>query len=734
MKRLIQLMSVALCMTVLLSAGLASVFALSMNSVAIGEPKTTPAVLTATADEPQPQPAKLYKNESVYVIAAPDGKVERIIVSDWIQNRARLSAVTDVNALTMLENVKGNETYTMNAENMCVWQAEGKDLYLKGESTAPLPVDLSLSYRLNGRPIDPSELAGKSGEVAIRFDYTNNAYEDVEIDGKTERIYVPFLMLSGMLLDSEKFTDVTVTNGKVISDGDRQIIAGIAFPGLNDSLGLAGTEFALPEYVEVRAQVKGFEIGTTVTIATNAPINSIDPARLDSLDSLKDAAKQLGDAMHSLTDGSSQLYTGLSTLLDKSSELTAGIDALYNGAVQLSDGAAQLSKGTADLNDGAVKVDLGMIDLSVGLNTLTDNNAAINGGSDQTFRSLLSTARDGLTAKGLDVPELTPANYSAVLDGVIASLSEESVTAKAQAAAREQVAAAVEANRAAVEAAVTAAVRQNVQSEVEAGVRLQVTAGVLNALGYSPEDYAAAAAAGLVSDEVQAQVVAAVDTQMASDEIRATVEALTDQNMQSEQVQAAVAANTEQQISALIEENMQSEQVQTAIADAVAEAKAGSAAVSALKTQLDSYAYFNYGLKQYTSGVSSAATGASQLSAGTGQLKDGSAAVKDGAAALYEGAVKLRDGILTLKEGVPALQEGVSKLRDGSMQLSEGLRRFDEEGVSKLTALFDGKLGSLSKRLKATIEVSRRYRSYTGLTDEMDGEVKFIYKTDELHP
>lgn len=734
MKRLIQLMSVALCLTILLSASLASVFALSMNGVAIGEPASAAAdTLTATPDEPQPREAKLYKNESVYVIAGADGKVDKIIVSDWIQNLAELPTVTDVNALMSLENVKGDETYTMNADNMCVWQAQGKDLYLKGESKTPLPVDLSLSYRLDGQPIAPDALVGRSGDVTIRFDYTNNAYEDVEIDGKTERIYVPFLMLSGMVLDSESFTDVTVTNGKVISDGDRSIVAGIAFPGLNESLGLAGTEFNLPDCVEVRAHVEDFTLGTTITVATNAPLNSLDTSKLDGLDDIESAAKQLDDAMHALIDGSSQLYTGLSTLLDKSAELTAGIDALYSGASRLADGAQQVDQGASELNSGAVKIDLGMIDLSAGLNTLSGNNAALTGGSDQTFRSILATARDGLVAKGLDVPALTPGNYSSVLDGIVANLSDESVASQAQDAARAQVTAAVEANRDTVEAAVTAAVRENVQAEVESGVRAQVTAGVLKALGYSPEDYTAAVAAGLVTDAVQAQVNGAVDAQMSTDEIQATISALTEQNMQGEQAQAAVAANTDQQISALIEQNLQGEQVQAAIADALAKAAAGREAVNALKAQLDSYSYFNSGLKEYTSGVASAAAGANQLSAGASQLKNGSSALKSGTRSLYEGAVKLRDGILTLKNGVPALTEGVSKLKDGSMQLSEGLSRFNDEGISKVVSLLDGDLGSISKRLKATIEVSRRYKSYTGLTDEMDGEVKFIYKTEELN-
>lgn len=732
MNRLIKLMSVTLCLTILLSASLVGVLALTRGSAADETDDAPVMTLAAAAAAEEEVQATLYKSESVYVIAGADGKVERIIVSDWIKNPEHAETITDFSVLGDIQNVKGYETYTLNADNMCVWQAAGKDLYLRGDGKEPLPVDLSLSYTLDGAPIAPDELVGKSGDITIRFDYKNNAYEDVEIDGVKTRIYVPFMMLSGLLLDTDVFSDVTVTNGKVISDGDRCIVAGIAFPGLTEDLGLTGGEFSLPEYVEIHAHAENFSLGTTITIATNSLVNKIDASKLDSLDSLKDSVKQLTDAMTALTDGSSQLYTGLNTLLEKSEELTAGIDALYDGASQLSDGAAQLSQGAADLNSGAIRIDSGMISLSEGLSTLSYNNDALVYGSDQTFLSILSTARNALIEQGLDVPELTPDNYAAVLDGIINNLSEENATAMAQAAAKEQVTATVEANRAAVEAAVTEAVRANVRAEVEAGVRAQVTAGVLATLGYSAEDYAAAVEAGLVGEDVQAQVNGAVEAQMGSDEVVGTIDALTEENMQSDQVQAIIRANTADQILALIDQNMQSDAVQTAIAEGVAKAQAGAAAVQALKEQLDNYAYFNSGLKAYTSGVASASDGASQLSAGAGQLKDGTAALKDGSASLADGAVKLRDGILTLKDGVPALTEGVSKLRDGAMQISDGLKRFSEEGVGKLVALLDGDISGIAKRLKATLEVSARYKSYTGLTDEMDGDVKFIYRTDGL--
>ncbi|MBQ9471507.1 MAG: hypothetical protein IJU73_00030 [Ruminococcus sp.] len=735
MKRLIKLMSIALCVTIALSASLASVFALSLGGISLG-----------SSDKATPDEADIYKEETVYVMAQADGKVDKIIVSDWIRNNKKAATIKDVSTVSDIENVKTDASFTLDSDNMRVWQADGKDLYLEGTGTAKLPVDLSVTYSLDGKAIAPEDALGKSGKVTIRFDYTNNQYENVKIDGKEERIYVPFMMLSGMLLDGEKFSNVKVTNGKVVSDGDRVIVAGIAFPGLRHDLGLSKKDADIPDYFEITADVEDFAMGSTVTLAANGLFNKIDPKDLDDLDKLNESMDKLDTAMSALIDGSSQLYTGLETLLEASGELSSGVDQLYDGAVQLSDGAKKLddgaeklSDGAGTLSDGTVKVDIGALDLSSGLSLLDSNSAALNYGSDLTFTSILSTARKGLIDAGLEVPELTADNYTYVLNKLLDELSDDNVRAMAQAAAKEKVTAAVEANRDAVVAGVTQAVEQNVRAKVEAGVQAQVKAQVLAALGYGVEDYEAAVSAGLVDEATQAQVNGAIEAQMTSDEVKATVDALTEQNMQGEEAQTAITQNTEAQIAALIEQNMQSDEVKQGIAEALAKAQAGRQSIEALKAQLDSYSEFNSGLKTYTGGVGSAAAGAGQLHSGTTQLKDGSASLKsgadelkDGTSQLSDGADELKDGILTLKDGVPSLVEGVSKLRDGSMQLSDGLKQLNEEGISKITSLLKGDLKGIAERLKATIKVSKNYKSYSGLAEGMDGDVKFLYKTAEV--
>lgn len=736
MKRLIKLMSIILCLAIALSTSLMGVFALSLQGVSLKSDDDK-----ATADE-----APLYKEETVYVMAKADGSVDKIIVSDWIKNNDHADVIKDVAALGDIENVKTDASFTMDSDNMRVWQTDGEDLYIQGKGTTPLPVDLSLTYTLDGKVVTPDEIAGKSGDVTIRFDYTNNQYENVEIDGKEERIYVPFFMLSGLFLDSSQFSDVHVTNGKVVSDGDRIIVAGIAFPGLQHDLGLSRDTVEIPDYFEITAHTDSFKLGTTVTIAANGLFDELGTDKIDSVKDLNDSLDKLDSAMSALIDGSSQLYSGLNTLLESSGTLTSGVDALYDGSVQLNDGAKQvnsgagaLENGAATLSAGSVTLDNGALDLYSGLNTLDLNSSKLTNGSNATFSALLSTARSSLQSAGLDVPELTKDNYAAVLDQLVSQLSDDNVKAKANAAAREKVTASVEANRDAVTAAVTAAVRENVAAQVTASVHDQVTTAVIGNLGYSVDEYNAAVAEGLVDEATQAQVAGAIESQMNSESTQNTIISLTDQNMQSDAVQATIASNTDAKIAALIDENMQSEEVQKAISDALASAKAGREKIAALKAQLDSYGTFDSGLQDYTNGVGSAAGGASQLHSGTTTLRNGAADLSAGATQLHsgtqslsDGASALTDGILTLKNGVPALTEGVTLLRDGAMTLNEGLKTFNTEGISKITSLKDSDLSKIATRLKATADVAKHYKSYSGLTDEMDGEVKFIYKTEEI--
>ena len=728
--RATKFISLALCAVVLFAAVGTSVFALTGEGKE-SEDENQETTINASAE------AETSKDETVYVLAGADGTVQKIIVSDWIKNAMAADSLEDKTELSDIENIKGDESFTLGGDNSCVWDAQGNDIYYQGNIEKELPVQMSVCYTLDGQAIAPEALAGQSGHVTIRFDYQNMQYEEVLLDGKTEKIYVPFTMLTGMLLDTEVFRNVTISNGKLINDGDRIAVVGIAFPGLQEDLAISKEKLDIPDYVEISADVENFEMGMTMTLATTELFGAIDSDKLD-LHELSDAMAELTDAMDQLMDGSSQLYDGLCTLLEKSGDLVSGINKLAEGAAQLKAGAESLDSGAAQLQAGAAQ-------LSSGLNTLNANSSSLNGGARQVFSSLLSMANTQLSEAGLSVPALTIDNYASVLDGVIASLDDTAVYQ----AALEQVTATVNANRGMIEEKVTEAVQAQVEAEVSAQVTAAVqetvtqavheneaqfrAAVIQQALGMTVEEYKAAIEAGLVTQEqqdavnaaVEAAMQAEIDARMQREEIQAQINAVTQQTvgeqMQSDEIQALIASNTELQVQQAISEAMSSDAVQAQLSAAAEGAKS----VIALKSSLDSYNAFYLGLITYTSGVSSAA-------AGENELKTGADALKAGTSELSAGAAELLQGIQTMKDSAPALVDGITQLRDGSMELSDGLKQFNEEGIQKLIEAVDGDLDGLSNRIRVTADVAKHYTSFSGISEDMDGDVKFIYKTDSI--
>ena len=728
--RATKFISLALCAVVLFAAVGTSVFALTGEGKE-SEDENQETTINASAE------AETSKDETVYVLAGADGTVQKIIVSDWIKNAMAADSLEDKTELSDIENIKGDESFTLGGDNSCVWDAQGNDIYYQGNIEKELPVQMSVCYTLDGQAIAPEALAGQSGHVTIRFDYQNMQYEEVLLDGKTEKIYVPFTMLTGMLLDTEVFRNVTISNGKLINDGDRIAVVGIAFPGLQEDLAISKEKLDIPDYVEISADVENFEMGMTMTLATTELFGAIDSDKLD-LHELSDAMAELTDAMDQLMDGSSQLYDGLCTLLEKSGDLVSGINKLAEGAAQLKAGAESLDSGAAQLQAGAAQ-------LSSGLNTLNANSSSLNGGARQVFSSLLSMANTQLSEAGLSVPALTIDNYASVLDGVIASLDDTAVYQ----AALEQVTATVNANRGMIEEKVTEAVQAQVEAEVSAQVTAAVqetvtqavheneaqfrAAVIQQALGMTVEEYKAAIEAGLVTQEqqdavnaaVEAAMQAEIDARMQREEIQAQINAVTQQTvgeqMQSDEIQALIASNTELQVQQAISEAMSSDAVQAQLSAAAEGAKS----VIALKSSLDSYNAFYLGLITYTSGVSSAAAGANEL-------KTGADALKAGTSELSAGAAELLQGIQTMKDSAPALVDGITQLRDGSMELSDGLKQFNEEGIQKLIEAVDGDLDGLSDRIRVIADVAKHYTSFSGISEDMDGDVKFIYKTDSI--
>ena len=193
------------------------------------------------------------KEQTVYVTADENGNSENVIVSNWLKNKGKEKTLKDKSSLTDIENVKGDETFKQNSDGTLTWNTDGGDIYYQGTTGKKLPVSVKLTYYLDGKEIQASDLAGKSGKVKIRIDYENTEKRTEEVNGKKEEIYTPFMMMTAMILPADTFTNVEITNGKVLSDGTNDIAVGYGFPGLSDSLKLSDMkeldDMEIPDYV-----------------------------------------------------------------------------------------------------------------------------------------------------------------------------------------------------------------------------------------------------------------------------------------------------------------------------------------------------------------------------------------------------------------------------------------------------------------------------------------------------
>ena len=376
---------------------------------------TIPAAVPVAASE-----STADKEETVYVKTDANGEEKTVIVSDWLKNFSGEAKIKDATDLTDVENVKGNETYKRGKKDSITWNANGKDIYYQGTSDKNLPVSMKVTYYLDGKEISPKKLVGKSGKVKIRYEYENHSAVTKTINGKQTTVYTPFTMITAAILNTDNFSNVKATNGKVISDGNKHIVIGVAMPGLADSLNLKntsiGSNFDIPEDFEITADVEDFQMTVTATVANSDTLSEFGLDDAGDLSELTDSLKDLENATDKLCDGSGDLVKGIEKLVTasgklksgtkqiavSSKQLATGLDKLVNGSTTLKNGTSQLAKGTSALPSSTEKLDNGVRQILKELQNSTPSE------SDQAkLQSNLQSAQTGITKELMNIKTQT---------------------------------------------------------------------------------------------------------------------------------------------------------------------------------------------------------------------------------------------------------------------------------------------------------------------------------------
>lgn len=646
------------------------------------------------------------KEETVYVIADANGKANKVIVSEWLKNQKGSDTLKDQSNLKDVKNVKGDQDFTKGSGDELTWNAKGSDIYYQGTSDKQLPVDVTVTYKLNGKAVSAKELDGASGKLTMEFTYKNNTGKTKKVNGKNVTIYQPFLMVSGLLVDNDKMSNVEVTNGKVINSGDKTVVVGMALPGLEESLGLADLtdsdgkkiDIDVPQKVTIKADVSDFSLLTTVTMASNSALEELNLDDVDSVDDLKDSLKKLGDSSKELVDGTKKLEDGVGELNDKSGDLADGVDQVNQGAKDLDKGAKDLNNGAKDLDDGTNELATQVKDLPSSAQQLLDGAKSIKsalGNADSETQTIYTGAAAIEEGAQQMSDNLKNTNGKSIYEAA-AGIQEGA-------------------------AKVTSGADQLSDGLNTAAANLDESIKLLNAAVGQLEDLQKT-----TEDTTTLQTYGALIK-----EIKGSIQ-------YQQGVKQALTSTLQSGITSIKGGATLIDTYAGKIADGSVKLVEGAAKLEAgakaIQSGVDTMISGNNGqnLNAMIAGLSMLSQQSGKLVAGTQKLADGSGKLLAGTDTLTEGTGKLASGTGELSDGTDKLISGIGELLDGSKDLAEGMAKFDEEGIQKLTSLTDSDLGDIVDRLEAVQDYAKEYKSYGGCPAGLECSTKFIYKTDSI--
>ena len=344
------------------------------------------------------------KSETVYAVMNGDGSIKSTTVSEHLYSASGLANVTDKTTLTDIQNTESDAEFTQNGEEL-VWNTNDTDVYYKGNTDKALPIDVKVTYALDGPEAALEDIIGKSGHLTVTVNLKNNETGTVNVNGKDRTIVTPLITAVGVILGGDA-SNVTAEHGMIESAAKSSVAAFVTLPGVKDSLSgllpdeVNSIEDYLQDTVTVEADVEDFTCPQVmVACATStAALGTDNVFDLSSINDLTDGINQLNDAMSQLMDGASQLVDG-------TSQLAGGVLALLDGANTLNNGAAALDDGLGQLTNG--------------LDTLSANNAALNAGAQQVADGVLASANKTLKEGDLIDEDMTWSNYEAVIDNIL---------------------------------------------------------------------------------------------------------------------------------------------------------------------------------------------------------------------------------------------------------------------------------------------------------------------------
>ena len=618
------------------------------------------------------------KDETVYTKANANGSSYQTIVSEHLKNSDNAELLKDMSTLLNIKNTNGDEEASQNGTSL-EWKTSGNDIYYQGNTDKELPLDCTIKYELNGEEIAPNDLIGKSGSVKITIEYTNKEERFVNINGKNEKMYVPFVVMAGTMLDNTKMKNIEVTNGKVLDNGQKTVVVGLACPGLIESLGLEDEDLPDLNKVEISFEATDFEMENIMSYATPKIFNDADISAMDKLDEVYSQINDLKSASTQLVEGAKTLQDGTEEYVSKSSEFADGLETFNQGINtatnsynKIDEGIDSVNSNISTIKNGASKLNQGASDLSDGLNSL---QTGVSAGKEQAVSSLEESSK----------------TLSAGIDQIIAGKDQEVETIKEQ-------------------------VIENANSKLAEGLKTGVSSAVSSAIDSTMEKKMASVQKAILADEtLTTEEKLAIQKSLSSISISdAEKQAMSKQIGTA--IDSAVAQTTKAQEAGL---NTLKTQAASSIKSGISEISSGFDAI--------------------TDGTTELIAGSNELKNGTSTLSQGTSKLQTGVSTLASGSKELKTGLSTLNSSSNKLNsankqllEGANTISDGAKTLAEGISEFDKEGINKIVSMVNGDVKDLQTRVEKLQDLANEYDSFAGKDEEAEGTTKFIFVVDSL--
>ena len=617
------------------------------------------------------------KDETVYSKLDASGSNYKTIVSTHIENTENEELIKDLSDLLNVKNTSGDETFTQDGSTF-TWHANKNDIYYQGESQKDLPIECKVKYELDGKEISANEIAGKSGKVKITLQYTNKEERTVTVNGKKVKMYVPFVVVAGTIVKNENNQNITISNGKVIDDGTKTTVIGMAMPGLQESLGVSADEVEIPSNIEITMDTTDFETNGIFSYVTPKVLEEEDINAFDKLDEIYAQVNTLQSSMNQIQEGANTLKDGAETYSEKSQEfnnamnqVSEGVSSVNSNYSQIDTGITTINQGSTSLKNGAEQLNAGIGELSSQLTSMPDSIEALYAGSTQVLNGFNDTQANGKTTPGLVtgvntiVESLQTSNeglntalenLSATSQGTIDALTANNKTLKAV----QQALGATEESKAANKTMI-----ENLEIQIKANE-------------------------AIIAKYNQYKTGADTQKQELAKKVSSSKESLT-----------------------TVTKGM------TTLRNAMTQVNAGLGQLNTASKKLPD------ALNQLSAGSKSLVSGTKTLSAGANKLSKGSTALKSGIQTLDTSTQQL-----TTANG--QLTEGAKTLSDGATTLAEGIQTFNEQGIKKICNYINGDLRDIAERTEKLTELSKEYNNFTMLNDGDEGEVKFIMIIDAV--